>query len=328
MPQTTFTCPRCFFTAPTTSELRFCPRCGLRDAAEAAADTSVLEVRVGSRLFHVHERIAIGSICTLYRCRFDSGSKPTEGIFKIARDPRTNDLVANEALILRRLHAADRDGRFGPFLPIVEESFAYGEGSPDARRHANVLRMHAEIHSPDELYTLDEVRQQFPAGLGGRDVAWIWRRLLNILGFAHSTGVIHGAVLPMHVLIEPAAHKLLLIDWCCAVHESDNRHPITILSGGYAPWYKRDNALRQPPTPNLDIAFAARCMIELLGGDPLRAEFPPKVEAGLQRHFERCLSGAASLDAWKLLEDFDRLIDALWGPRKFQVLTMPPKRGS
>jgi len=30
-------------------------------------------------------------------------------------------------------------------------------------------------------------------------------------------------------------------------------------------------------------------------------------------------------DAWKLMEDFDKVIEALWGPRQFQVLTMPPR---
>lgn len=328
MPDESFTCPRCFFTAPARADLRFCPRCGLSDAADAAADTSVLEITVGPRKFHVHDRIAIGSICTIYRCRFKADSKPIEGIFKIAREPLTNDLVANEAQILRRLHAADTQNRFGPFLPIVEESFAFGDDPANPKRHANILRMHEEIHSPDELYTLSEVRAQYPTGLDTRNVAWIWRRLLSIVGFAHSQGVIHGAVLPMHVLIEPAAHKLLLIDWCCAVHESENNEPLTIIAGGYLPWFKRDGATRRPPTNAIDIACAARCMIELLGGDPIRAEFPPTVEAGLQRHFERCLGNTTSLDSWKLLEDFDRLIEALWGPRRFQVLTMPPKRGS
>jgi len=62
----------------------------------------------------------------------------------------------------------------------------------------------------------------------------------------------------------------------------------------------------------------------LLGGKALQATVPPTVEPGLSRHFERCLSGNG--DAWKMLEDFDRLIEAMWGPRKFRELPMPPKR--
>ena len=41
-------------------------------------------------------------------------------------------------------------------------------------------------------------------------MAWVWRRLLTIVGFAHANHVVHGAVLPPHVVIEPKEHKLLL----------------------------------------------------------------------------------------------------------------------
>jgi hypothetical protein len=66
-------------------------------------------------------------------------------------------------------------------------------------------------------------------------------------------------------------------------------------------------------------------MIELLGGDPVSAEFPASTPPGLRRHFSRCLGRRHAL-AWRLLEDFDRLIDALWGPRRFMKLDMPLKR--
>ena len=36
-------------------------------------------------------------------------------------------------------------------------------------------------------------------------------------GEAHINGVIHGAVLPEHLLIHPEFHGLVLIDWTCAV---------------------------------------------------------------------------------------------------------------
>ncbi|HEY7090559.1 MAG TPA: hypothetical protein VH518_20845, partial [Tepidisphaeraceae bacterium] len=101
--------------------------------------------------------------------------------------------------------------------------------------------------------------------------------------------------------------------------------PLTIISAGYRDWYKRENALRNVPTPKLDISFGARCMIELLGGDPVTPALPASVDAGLQRHFSRCIDSGG--DAAKLLGDFDQLIEALWGPRQFRELPLPPKRG-
>ena len=233
----TFTCPRCFHEFATRPDAQFCPHCGLKDAARAATDTAPIDVAVHDRTYRVMDRLEIGSICMLYRCRFKDGSDDVEGVFKIAHDPRTNDLVSNEAAVLRQLHLAKSAGEFAAFLPKVVESFALGDGS-STPRWANVMRMHKGIHSPDELYTLADVRTQYPAGLGPRDVAWMWRRLLSVLGFIHSQDVVHSAVLPTHVLIEPREHKLLLVDFCAARTDAlKSRRPPTLINGGYDEWY-------------------------------------------------------------------------------------------
>ena len=56
--------------ARSAAATKFCPRCGLADVQETAADTSPLEITVGKNTYHVLDRIAIGSICSIYRCRF------------------------------------------------------------------------------------------------------------------------------------------------------------------------------------------------------------------------------------------------------------------
>jgi hypothetical protein len=321
----TFTCPRCFHTGPLTDDLRFCPRCGLTDVRNAARDTAPLTIPLpGGRTLRVLDRLAIGSVCTLYRCRIPRGKRETQGLFKIAREPTSNHRVLNEAQTLRRLHSLDPTANYTPFLPALEESLAVGDPSTATPRQANILRLHDDIASPDELYTLVDVRHHYPRGVDPKDVAWIWRRLLAVLGFAHDAGVVHAAVLPMHVLIEPREHKLVLVDWCWAAVPSDPTKPIDLLPGGYAPWYKRHAAATRPPVPALDLALAARCMIELLGGDPLRAHFPPALDPALQRYFQRCLAPGVP-GAWQLLNDFDRLIELLWGPRTFRAFHLPPK---
>ena len=241
-------------------------------------------------------------------------------------DARSNGLIANEAAILRRLHAAPLETPFKQFLPALEAAFSLNDGPDMPPRQANVLKMDAEIRSPDELYTLFEIKSQYPDGLDARHVAWIWRRLLSVIGFAHAQGVVHGAVLPMHVLIEPRDHKLLLIGWCAGTDSAaTDTSPRPIITDGHAAWYRRESALTRPPRPALDVSFAARCMIELLGGDPLRDEIPIGVDPALRRYFQRCLGTGTRGDAWKLLDDFDKLIDALWGPRQFVELPIAPK---
>src|SRR5215218_459684 len=204
----------------------------------AAADTSPMEVVGRGRVYRVSDRLAIGSICTIYRCHFPADGGDVEGTFKVARDTSTNPHVGNEADVLRKLHAANDAERYAPFLPVVEDTLDVGggdDGSPPARR-ANVLRMHKGIHSADELYSLEEVRVAHPAGLEARDMAWIWRRLLAVLGFAHAHDVVHTALLPMHVLIEPREHKLLLVDWCAAIQDARRSPRLpALLSAGHLP---------------------------------------------------------------------------------------------
>jgi hypothetical protein len=64
-------------------------------------------------------------------------------------------------------------------------------------------------------------------------------------------------------------------------------------------------------SPENDLLCAARSMSYLLGAS---------TDPAITRHLQRA---GASHDAWKLLDDFDKLIDALWGPRQFRPLAMP-----
>jgi hypothetical protein len=291
----------------------------------AAADSAPIDVTVGRRTYRIHDRIAIGAISMIYRCRFAGEKGEAEGIFKIARDARTNDLIENEAQMLRRLHLRESNARFFPFIPALEASVNL-DAAGETPRRGNILRMHEEIRSPDELYSLLEVRAQYPAGLDARDMAWMWRRLLTVLGFVQDSGLIHGAVLPMHILIDPRDHKLVLIDWCSARIGPYEPQPL-VLDHAYEHWYRRQMSGRDATTPALDIGFGVRCMIELMGGDPIDARCPDAVEPAIQRYFQRCLAPSkAAPVALRLLEEFDQLLEALWGPRKFRVFAMPPKR--
>ena len=74
----------CFYTGLNRPGVKFCPHCGLAGALEAAEDTSPMDVIVASRTYRVLDRIAIGSISSIYRCRFNDGSREVEGVCKVA----------------------------------------------------------------------------------------------------------------------------------------------------------------------------------------------------------------------------------------------------
>jgi len=227
-------------------------------------------------------------------------------LLKLPRNPANNDLIQREALALRTI--ADRgDPRYLPYLPRLVDSFTHHDSTTGAHRRINVLA------TPPGLHSLAEVHQRHPDGLDARDVAWMWRRLLVALGVAHRAGVVHGAVLPGHVLIEPAEHGVVLVDWC---YSATGGTTVPALVPTYADWYPPEVPAKRTPGPGTDIAMASRCMTYLMGDRAPRA---------LRDFATGCTLPALSArpdGAWRLLGEFDEVLDRLYGPRKFRPFTL------
>jgi hypothetical protein len=125
---------------------------------------------------------------------------------------------------------------------------------------------------------------------------------------------VHGAVLPEHVLIQPAEHGLVLVDWCYAAIGPDDRTPALVAAR--RDWYPAEVTAKAAPGPGTDIAMAARCMAELMGERMPRA---------LRSFVDGC--GRSALrqrpdDAWRLLAELDAVLKRLYGPRKFRPFTV------
>jgi len=310
------TCPRCLAMTPLAFKPACCPRCGLQDLMRTA-QMRPIERRAARGVYTIDEVVAYGDLCNLHRCRSTSLFREHHAIIKIPRDSQANAYMRSEAHALRRLLEQDRLHHFAPFLPTCLESIDIIDEPGREPRVANVLAFFAP---PEEFHTLAKLREFFPRGLDPKHMAWIWRRLLNVLRFVHDSGVSHNAILPIHVLIEPKEHKLIVVGWCSA-HCTGSPNSSRLMSGSYVNWYSRATH----SGPQLDISFAARCMLELVGGNGATPSSPDSLDPVFKRYFARCLNPSAteSNNAHKLLEDFDHLIEILWGPRRFRPLELP-----
>ena len=197
-------------------------------------------------------------------------------------------------------------------------------------RHVNAfLPVTAERGSlpAAEWFSLAEVRRAYPAGVDARQMAWIWRRLLIALGHAHDRDVVHGAVLPSHVLVHPDAHGMLLVDWCASVRRSGaGATRIPALSTEYERWYPPSVLVGVPPTSAVDLEMGLRCMVSLLDGDPLTGALPAAVPGPLRAHLQGTLATVHRTTAWRLYQDFSGLLATLWGQRRFVPFSMPARR--
>ncbi len=245
-----------------------------------------------------------GDLANLY----DAG----DSVIKLPRDPGVNDLLEREAIALRQL-PKDGDGRFLPYVPRLVESFRHRDEATGTERRANA------IGRLEGFRTLAEVHAAYPGGLDPRDAAWMWRRLLVALGFAHKAVVLHGAVLPEHVLIHPEEHGLVLVDWCYSVPgcHPDRGVRVPAMVGRRAGWYPPEVAAKEAAGPGTDIYMATRCMTHLMG------ERAPKP---LRAFANGCLLTKESRrpqDAWALLAELDDLLGRLYGRRRFRPFQMP-----
>lgn len=208
------------------------------------------------------------------------------------------------------------DPKFVPYLPKFESNLMVDGDFATAFEYL------------DGFHSLLDVKAHYPDGVDPKDMAWMFRRLLVVLGFTHKAAYIHGAVLPQHVMIHPDLHGLVLLDWTHAeqMPETDDNDRL-LLVDTYKHWYPQE-ATSQYAGVHTDLFMAANLMSWLMGGDPENVVLP----SGIEREYRIFLSTLLNVDwkqrpndAWEVLRHFDALIERLYGKRKFRPFHIPPE---
>lgn len=249
----------------------------------------------------VERPLAKGDLCDLYQVTSVKDSSPA--ILKIAQTPVDNDLVANEASALKLLHADKRTDEFKRYLPRLVESFKA------SGRQANILSV------AENTFSLNDLGEMFPRGLDFRHVVWMGNRLLSILGYAHRNGIIHGAVLPAHLLYRPFDHGLVLVDWCYSVKIGE---PLKARVKAHVTDYPPEVARKMPATAATDIYMAALA----LRSSVLLKDIPRRF-LGI---FEHCLAASPNArpqDAWDVQSRWKQKAEEEYGPHRFVELQVP-----
>lgn len=251
----------------------------------------------------VTEPFCSGDIADLYHCTDKSTDKL---IFKIARETGDNDLIEAEYAHLKMLAGKDGFEQFGRYMPKIVG------GLEASGRRANILTNGTEI---DGL-SLASIIEMFPTGLDFRHIIWMGNRALSALGFAHRYGVIHGAVIPEHLIYGPASHGLYLIDWCYSIHTESKDH-IKALVDKRASLYPPEVGRKFAACPQTDIYMLMNCLRSAAGYKI------PKRFAGL---FDHCLvmsPKSRPADAWNVLDKWKTLAEQEYGAARYIKLEIP-----
>jgi len=224
------------------------------------------------------------------------------GLLKIARRPEDNDLLVKEEEHLGLLRADSRCGSFARFLPVVLDVF---EAS---NRRALVFAF-----APD-LLSLNAIKAQLPRAVPFHHIIWMVNRALEILGYAHQIGIIHGGILPHHLLYRLADHGLVLIDWSCSVRFPGDQH-IPLLVKRWIEHYPKE-------VKNRDAYIATDLYMTMRSAQWAADRIPSRFRA----LFDWCLAespAARPHDAWELQDRWRKLAEEEYGKPTFMHLNIP-----
>lgn len=267
-------------------------------------------IRTRKAVHTVTAKFNDGDLANLYRASTTSEAGIEESLIKVARSAKDNDLIAAEATALKRLHA--NPDKLERHIPVLLDTFVYQEG----RRRANAIGF------LDGFSSLEQIRRALPDGIDARHIAWMWRRLLMTLGYAHDLGIVHGAVLPPHIMIKPDDHAVMLVDWCYSAIKADDAYPLIKLRvPDWGLFYPEEIEAKEPPSPATDIAMAAYSMTYMFVGRTMPRQ--------MRAFFKGCVLQKQSMrpqNAWFLLREFDELLEQMgepFHPRRWVEFAVP-----
>ncbi len=236
----------------------------------------------------------------------------------LATRPDCNPFIRNEAAILKILQQNADYRKFSAYLPQLEETFTVQVGTVE---HAASV-----YHSEPGWYTLQQVRECNPLGVDPRDMAWMFRRLLVALGFLHTSGITHCAILPGNILIQPDEHGLMLTNFGSAFSvDGTGRNLPIVCTEGEKNWYPPDLSTTRRVNSATDIYTAAKCMRYILAADHTGKGYPADTPLPIKSFLRGCImptTRSTPSDAWALKDEFDELLHQLWGKRKFHPFSM------
>jgi len=259
---------------------------------------------------------AKGVICDLYIGKL-TGVFEATGTIKVVQDLADNDLMDREVTALKILAAGSttEDTHFQRKVPAVLDSFEVDD------RRVNVL----SHLSSTFFYSLETLHKLF--GVGGipfRHIVWMMNKTLMCLGYAHEKELIHGAVLPEHLMfgdvsipVGELGHSVVLIDWTCSVPFDQVKKGVSI------PLIVKDRSDNYPPEvrlkkirPSTDLYMAAKAFQQV--SEPIPARFKP--------FFDLCLVESTKSrpdDVWEIRDMWMALAKQEYGERKYVKLEVP-----
>lgn len=276
-------------------------------------------VSIGESHWALNKSIAHGDISDVYtgqRARW-----PTElVIIKLLRDRQDIARFDNEWEILQALQQSEAPGA-NTFTTLIPQPVLHGDitvGSYIGTR-VNIFRWASGFQ-----HTFEAVIQAYPRGIPPRASIWIWRRILEVLSFIHNSGMVHGGILPSHLLVQENEHGVRLVGYGSAGRVGDK---LRVVSSRFESFYPQQKHAAITLSTQLDLLMSARCVIAILGGDPKTGSLPTVVPKRLAHILQRIAMvdpfGSTKEDAWNIRQELGTIAREVFGSPEFIPIVMP-----
>lgn len=249
--------------------------------------------------YSIGDKTEANGMYSRYHATYDAGFETCDIL--VTNNPADADLTSAHISALKKL-ASDVPEKFRGFYPELVESFRY-------RTPANTDHAALAVKVPEGFSPFSKILEVYPEGIDGRDVAWIFKRMLTAVGNAHDAGLIHGAPNLDSFLIHPELHGVILSDWQYSV-EAGN--PLKAVSENFKSDYPAYVFNKVNAGYSLDINLCAKTAKRLL-----RPDAPRQFNA-----FFRACELNKTLEAKYLLKEFDDLLERLYGKPAFHPFTL------
>lgn len=252
-----------------------------------------------------------GDVADLYMASPATDKVSGAAVLKLARIARDNDLIKAEAEALTLLHSpltgkgATDALKARAYLPAF-----YGSVTASGRA-GNILSYE------DGYIPLSRFNDIWVGGILPQHLVWIVNRALTVISYAHHRGLIHGAIVPEHLLLNTTTHGIKLVDWCYSVTMESGKAIAAVSvprKGMYAPEVLRK--IRPTAAADLYMLLKSVATVRLDG-------VWPKALDDIRTWVTADSPNSRPQTAIDLAERWMEAADKTFGPRKFIELKLP-----
>ena len=268
--------------------------------------------------YRVLGRLALGESADAFLALRDH--RLTERVIaKCLRADEDRDLFAAEWATLQALQDSSAPGA-EHFTRLLPQPVAQGQARLGVRGKEGERTMLVYGFASGFVHTFADARRHYAHGIPAAAAVWLWKRILELASFIHSSGYVHGALLPRHLLIHARDHGVRFCGFGSTVRIS---RPLLAFPAADSAFNSAAGAAAQAVGPSHDITTSARSILWLLGGDvrSAPATTPAPLAALLERAAQPDAGGLST--AWAVREELDEAARQAFGPPRFIPFPLP-----